>query len=328
MTGNIITEANSTDDILKVYHNATHHRSEAKPIAALVLGGLSLVALGLNLTLLIYILVNKLYHNFISSHFISHLCITNIFTIFIVIPMYAWTLWTGVNIWEESHYMCRIQTLLVCTVWTVMAAMHLCTAGVHLLTFARIHYEQLFGLAPKVICVLSWVISVLLALPAVTNGHIVVYDPNMRSCVWGHSDSAIKFLAYVLILGVFFPVLFSSYAYVRVLGILYHSPIVFQSIGLYKSRWLVYAFLITPFYQLPFYLVTTTGWWRVERDGSNVPIIAMCVAFTNVLISPVLYGASLFMMKEEDMTLTARAHKAGTAGYHQHHNIAAQAQLI
>lgn len=144
-----------------------------------------------------------------------------------------------VNIYISSHF----QALLTCTVWTVMALMALCIAGVHLLTFARIHYDQLFGLRPGILCMLSWVISLVLALPSVTNGHIVIYDASLRHCVWGHSDSGLKFLTYLLILGVLIPAAFSSYAYIRVLGILYHSPIVFQSLGLYKSRFLVYAFL-------------------------------------------------------------------------------------
>lgn len=72
------------------------------------------------------------------------------------------------------------QTLLTCSIWTVMHLMALCIAGVHLLTFARIHYEQLFGLPPNMLCALSWVISLALALPSITNGHIVIYDPSFR----------------------------------------------------------------------------------------------------------------------------------------------------
>lgn len=119
-----------------------------------------------------------------------------------------------------------------------------CVAGVHLLTFARIHYEQLFGLPPTMLCCLSWVIGFALGLPCLTNGNIVVYDDHMHHCIWGTTDSGYKFLTYMVILGVIIPTALTWYAYVRVLGILYHSPIVFQALGLYKSRFLVYGFLI------------------------------------------------------------------------------------
>ncbi|CAD6184437.1 unnamed protein product [Caenorhabditis auriculariae] len=212
-----------------------------------------------------------------------------------------------------------------------MALMNLCIAGVHLLTFARIHYEQLFGLSPTKLCALSWVISFFLALPSLTNGHVVVYGPSVRSCISSHSDSGLKFLSYVLIFGVLIPAGFSSYAYFRILQILYHSPIVFQSLGLYKSRFLVYAFLLSPLYQVPFYTLTMLNQkheWRVDQE-TVWPAICMFAAFTQCIIAPALYGASLFIIKEEDMALTARTHKAPPGAYHhvaQQHNM--QAQLI
>lgn len=70
-----------------------------------------------------------------------------------------------------------------------------------------------------------------------------------------------------------------------------------------------------------------------ERDGwrndlsTTWPTICTFLAFTQVIISPALYGASLFMMKEEDMALTARTHKTPTPGY-QHVPHSLQAQLI
>jgi hypothetical protein len=36
----------------------------------------------------------------------------------------------------------------------------------------------------------------------------------------------------------------------------------------------------------------------------------MFAAYVQCIVSPVFYGASLFLMKEEDMALTARANKA------------------
>ncbi|VDK40898.1 unnamed protein product [Gongylonema pulchrum] len=266
---------------------------EPAPLLATVFGIVALLALLANSALLIYIIYNRLYRNFISSHFIAHLCITNAVALCLLLPMFIYN------------------ALLTCAVWTVIHFMALCIAGVHLLTFARIHYEQLFGLPPNMLCALSWLLAFGLALPTITNGHIIIYDPSFRHCVWGDSDSGLKFLTYLLILGVFIPASLSSYAYIRVLGILYHSPIVFQSIGLYKSRFLVYAFLLSPFYQLPFYAITIVKDWR--RTETMVPVIMLFLAFMQCFISPALYGASLFMMKEEDMALTARAHKAPNA---------------
>lgn len=132
----------------------------------------------------------------------------------------------------------------MCTEWAVICFMMLCIAGVHLLTFARIHYNQMFCLPPKHLCFLSWIVAMAISLPTLTNSHIVIYDPIMRHCVWGSSDYSYKFLTYLLILCVFIPSMLFYYAYIKVLKILYHSPIVFQSIGLYKSRFLVYTFLL------------------------------------------------------------------------------------
>ncbi|CAI4227557.1 unnamed protein product [Auanema sp. JU1783] len=250
-------------------------------------------------------------------------------TLLFLLPIFIYTVFTGQNVFEESQLLCRVQVLFTCTVWTVMTLMGLCIAGVHLLTFARIHYEQLFGLAPGVLCGLSWLISLCLATPAITNGHIVTYDANLRHCIWSHSDSGLKFLTYLLFLGVFLPALFASYAYIRVLGILYHSPIVFQSLGLYKSRFLVYAFLLSPVYQVPFYLMTLIDERDPWRNNLNETWPAICtfLAFSQCFLSPALYGASLFMMKEEDMALTARTHKNNPQYQHvPTHSL--QAQLI
>lgn len=71
----------------------------------------------------------------------------------------------------------------MCSVWTVIHFMTLCIAGVHLLTFARIHYAQLFGLPPNYLCGMAWVVGFAVSLPSITNSHIVIYDPVLRHCV-------------------------------------------------------------------------------------------------------------------------------------------------
>jgi hypothetical protein len=102
----------------------------------------------------------------------------------------------------------------------------------------------MFGLPPVYLCLLSWIVAFAIALPCITNGHIVVYDPVLRHCVWGTTDYSYKFLTYLLILCVILPSMLYFYAYFKMLKILYHSPVVFQAIGLYKIRFLVYAFLL------------------------------------------------------------------------------------
>ncbi|KAF8365639.1 npr-23 [Pristionchus pacificus] len=328
------------DEPIEIKYENLTHAGTPQPMLALTFTGITLLSVVANLVVLIYIIYSKLYHNFISSHFIAHLCLTNIICAVLCLPMFIYTVHTGENIWKETKFLCNMQALLTCVVWTVGALMALCIAGVHLLTFARIHYEQLFGLPPNMLCGLSWIISICLALPAITNAHVVTYDSGVRQCIWGSSDHALKFLTYILILGVLIPTLFMYYAYIRVIGILYHSPVVFQALGLYNSRWLVFGFLLTPFYQIPFYLTTVLRIAQKDPDAEGpdpiLPIIFMYLAYGNCLVSPFLYGASLFLIKEEDMALTVRAHKAGAGGgatYHHpnsahHHPAGVQAQLI
>lgn len=320
----------NSSEIDEEYYNATH-TSAPSPTLALIFTVISGIGVIGNASLLVYIIVQKLYHNFISSHFIAHLCFTNLIALLVLVPIIIHNVFTGVNLLQGSNWLCRVQVSITVTVWTVMAMMNLCIAGVHLLTFARIHYEQLFGLSPTKLCVLSWIISWLLSLPSLTNGHVAIYGPAVRTCVFSHSDSGLKFLTYTLIFGVFIPALFSTIAYFRILQILFHSPIVFQSLGLYKSRFLVYFFLLSPLYTLPFYILTGFDPTDPVRMNQNTLWTIACTmfAFVPCIVAPVLYGASIFIIKEEDMALTARTHKAPPGAYHhvaQQHNM--QAQLI
>jgi len=309
--GNPFLEFFEEDVVTPFPYNPEDYKA---PGAAIGLGVVSASGIIANLLLFCYILWQKLYKNFISSHFIAHLCITDAVALAVLTPMLVYSFWYGDSPWILSNGMCRLQAFVTCSVWAVVNYMILCIAGVHVLTFARIHYDQLFGLHPMHHCVLAWIVAFFLSLPCITNGHIVHYDPIMRTCLWGRSDASYKFLAYFIILGVLIPMVFVYYAYLRVLGILYHSPIVFQSIGLYKSRFLVYGFLVGTLYQVPFFIVTLSGTNRFS-PSSYIPIISMCMCFMQIFLAPVLYGLSLIQMKEEDMALTARAHKTHNA-YH------------
>uniref|UniRef100_A0A0K0E938 G_PROTEIN_RECEP_F1_2 domain-containing protein n=1 Tax=Strongyloides stercoralis TaxID=6248 RepID=A0A0K0E938_STRER len=295
-------------------NNNKNFESSPAPITAVIFSIFTIIAIILNISLFCYIIAQRLYQNFISSHFIAHLCITNLVCLLLLMPLFLYSVFTGQGAFENASFMCKLQSLLSCSVWTVVQLMVLCISGVHLLTFARIHYEQLFGLPPNILCGLSWLISLSLSLPCMTNSNVVRYDEHLRQCIWGSTDSAYKFLTYILIFGLVIPCSLSSYAYIRVLGILYHSPIVFQSIGLYKSRFLVYAFLASPFYTLPIFVVSMVG---TDKFSSTpwIPMFSTFTAYFQSIISPLLYGSSLFLMKEEDMALTARAHKAGPNSY-------------
>ncbi|VDD94997.1 unnamed protein product [Enterobius vermicularis] len=305
-------------NVSAVKHSLFNSTASPAPLIASIFATFNAVAAVINLVVFIYIVSHRLYRCFVSSHFIAHLCVTNAVALLILVPTFVVTVWTGHNPWIYSNLTCRLQAFLTCTVWTVINFMGLCIAGVHLLTFARIHYEQLFGLQPNTLCILAWLVAVGLSLPTITNGHVVVYEKALRHCVWGDSDSGLKFLTYLLIIGLFIPASLEFYAYIRVLGILYHSPIVFQSIGLYKSRFLIYGFITSSFSQLPFYLITVVNKWR-QADG-QIPMTCTFLAYAQCIISPVLYGASLFLLKEEDMTLTNRAHKT-TNAHQMAHNV-------
>lgn len=84
---------------------------EPKPFLAITFACISLLALLANSTLLIYIIYNRLYRNFISSHFIAHLCITNAAALSLLLPMFIYNVWTGANIWSHSNVMCRVQVI-------------------------------------------------------------------------------------------------------------------------------------------------------------------------------------------------------------------------
>lgn len=98
-----------------------------------------------------------------------------------------------------------------------------------------------------------------------------------------------------------------------------------------KILWEIYYYYLfySPAYQLPFYIMTLIEEkdpWRNDLT-QTWPAICTFLAFTQCFITPALYGASLFMIKEEDMALSARTHK--TNPQYQHiptHSL--QAQLI
>lgn len=83
-------------------------------------------------------------------------------------------------------------------------------------------------------------------------------------------------------------------------------------------------------YQIPFYVLTVIDEADPWRNDLLATWPAACtfVAFSQCFVAPALYGASLFMMKEEDMALTARTHKNAPSQYPHVHAHSLQAQLI
>ncbi|VDO61536.1 unnamed protein product [Heligmosomoides polygyrus] len=98
----------NSSEIDEAYANMTHV-SAPSPGLAIIFGCVTLIGIVGNLALLLYILIHKLYQNFISSHFIAHLCITNLVALMILLPIFLYTLWTGVNVFQDSNFMCRLQ---------------------------------------------------------------------------------------------------------------------------------------------------------------------------------------------------------------------------
>lgn len=81
----------------------------AKPIFAVTFGFLSTASIIANLLLFTYIIWQRLYHNFISSHFIAHLCITNVIGLLTLMPLLSYSMWNGQSFWIHNEMMCRAQ---------------------------------------------------------------------------------------------------------------------------------------------------------------------------------------------------------------------------
>lgn len=79
-------------------------------VVVLPLAGITFAAIIANAALFAYIIYHRLYHNFISSHFIAHMCITNIFSLSVLVPLFLLNVWHGKNfLWENNNAMCRVQ---------------------------------------------------------------------------------------------------------------------------------------------------------------------------------------------------------------------------
>uniref|UniRef100_A0AC34RAK0 G-protein coupled receptors family 1 profile domain-containing protein n=1 Tax=Panagrolaimus sp. JU765 TaxID=591449 RepID=A0AC34RAK0_9BILA len=96
----------SADVVTPFPYNPEDYRA---PGAAIGLGVIVMAAFIANLLLFGYIIWQKLYKNFISSHFIAHLCVTNALALAVLLPMIIYSLWTGDSPWILNDGMCRLQ---------------------------------------------------------------------------------------------------------------------------------------------------------------------------------------------------------------------------
>lgn len=89
--------------------NKYNYTEYAYPSMVFPLGAISALAFLANAFLVGYIVWRRVYNNYISSHFIVHLCLTNMLGLSLLLPLFLANLWSGSNIWANSNFMCRIQ---------------------------------------------------------------------------------------------------------------------------------------------------------------------------------------------------------------------------
>ncbi|KFD55121.1 hypothetical protein M514_04039 [Trichuris suis] len=300
-------ELMNVSDGTKAEH--AHLSEQERNILSGLLATSAAVGILVNLLVTVYILARRLFRNFVSNHFIAHLGLTGIIACSYLTPIFIQNVRYGTDYlsthdYNHSSSLCRLHAFTTCSIWSVTYYMTTCIAGVHLLTFARIHYDQLFGLHPSIICLLSWVIGVSLGLPCLTNESIVAYDSTYHHCLWNHNQNGYKFLAYFVLLGILLPTALTMYSYVRVLAIFYHAPIVFETLGLFKSRYLLFAVFASHFLQWPFFIRRFVG-----SPDPLADTVTLMIAYQQNTVLSIIYGVSLFMMKEDDLALTTRSHK-------------------
>lgn len=102
--GAVFVAANATTAV-----NATTMPAGVRVALTLVFGAISLLGLCANLVVLGYILGKRLYKNYVSSHFIGHLCFTNIVAFVFLVPVFLYNLSYDDDIWEDMNLMCRLQ---------------------------------------------------------------------------------------------------------------------------------------------------------------------------------------------------------------------------
>lgn len=289
-----------------------------------IFSSLNGIALLSHFALLGYIIWNRLYRNFISSHFIAHRTVTSIVVCSYLLPIFIQNFSQDGNIFDQfSHLhqhsmMDRFYAFSLCTAWIVTHFMTASIAGVHLLTFARIHYDQLFGISPSVICLFSWIVGASISLPCLTNHSIVSYHVHFYQSIWNSSNTGVHLLVYITLLGYILPLGLTIFAYGKVLIIFYECPLVFQALGVFRARYLMLILMMIPLTQAPFYIFSLLSETEVSQYQLAFPIVAFLSHFAS-LSNSFFYGISIWMMKEDDMALVARAQKQSKCPLGLHH---------
>lgn len=104
--GNALLDFFSQDVVTPFPYNPDEYKA---PGAAIGLAIVSVSGIIANLLLFFYIIWQKLYKNFISSHFIAHFCITNAVALAVLSPMLVYSFWYGDSPWILNNGMCRLQ---------------------------------------------------------------------------------------------------------------------------------------------------------------------------------------------------------------------------
>jgi len=272
------------------------------------------VAMLSHFALLGYIIWTQLYRNFISCHFIAHRTVTSIVVCGYLLPIFIYNFHENDNLFHKISHLPRHDMLdrfyafSLSTVWIVTHFMTASIAGVHLLTFARIHYDQLFGISPSIICLFSWVVGASISLPCLTNHSIVSYSDHFYQSFWNNGNTGIHLVVYVTLLGYILPLGLTVFAYGKVLIIFYECPLVFQALGVFRARYLMVLLMVIPLSQAPLYIISLMDPTHVAHYEVAFPVVAF-VAHLTSLSNSVIYGLSIYMMKEDDMALVARAQK-------------------
>lgn len=113
---------------------------------------------------------------------------------------------------------------------------------------------------------------------------LVDYNGLMYQCMWAVPADVDKkigyhFLAYMVLLGFLLPLGLTFYAYLRILVIFYHSPVVFEALGIFRARYLIFAFIVNPLMQVPFYVLNFVPQDAILWPAISYPVCAF-LAYT------------------------------------------------
>ncbi len=72
---------------------------------------LTCIGLILNAVVLGYIIIKGMYKNFVSSHFIAHLCFANILALTYIVPIFLHNMYTSEDLFDQ-YFLCSLHVSL------------------------------------------------------------------------------------------------------------------------------------------------------------------------------------------------------------------------